>query len=167
MLQRVMIAMSLILRPKLLLADEPITSLDLRTSSIIMHLFKEFHAETKATIIFVTHDLEIVENFANYVLIMNLGEIVEQGRTEDIFRGLHKHPYTEDLLKSKLELSNTNSLSEIYHINGEIKTSYYGRMGCCYFDRCKYKEEICSREVPVSFISSDHAIKCYKFCKNE
>jgi len=103
--QRVMIAMALACKPKLLIADEPTTALDVTVQKEIIHLLKEIQAETKMSILFISHDLSLISEIANRILVMYKGEVVEQGKSEDIFKNA-QHIYTQALIASRPSMDN-------------------------------------------------------------
>lgn len=146
MRQRVMIAMALSCNPKLLIADEPTTALDVTIQAQILHLMRNLKKEFNSSILFITHDLGVVAEMADKVIVMYAGKIVEQGRVEDIFNDPH-HPYTVGLLKSIPKLTGKRK-EELHVIKGNVPTFYDLPEGCKFNTRCNYVKDRCLAEEP-------------------
>ncbi|MEE8437011.1 MAG: ABC transporter ATP-binding protein [Candidatus Neomarinimicrobiota bacterium] len=146
MRQRVLIAMALARKPELLIADEPTTALDALIQKEIIYLLKELNKKQGLALLFITHDISILEVIADRVLIMYAGHIVESGPTNDV---LHKcrHPYTKDLMAlADLEKNERGRFSAI---PGSVPQPENYPAGCPYHPRCKSAEDICSQEFPA------------------
>ncbi|WP_297713723.1 ABC transporter ATP-binding protein [Clostridium sp.] len=165
MRQRVMIAMSLICEPKLIIADEPTTALDVTIQAQILDLMKDLKEKLDTSIILITHDLGVVADLCSRINVMYGGLIVEEGTTEDIFyRG--KHPYTWGLLRSvpnpKSELK-----EKLIPIEGQPPDLLKPPVGCPFTARCDYAMKICKEKQPPLFeISEGHRAACWLCHKN-
>lgn len=165
MRQRVMIAMSLICEPKLIIADEPTTALDVTIQAQILDLMKDLKDKLDTSIILITHDLGVVADLCSRINVMYGGLIVEEGTTEDIFyRG--KHPYTWGLLRSvpnpKSELK-----EKLIPIEGQPPDLLKPPVGCPFTARCDYAMKICKEKQPPLFeIEEGHRAACWLCHKN-
>ncbi len=160
MRQRVMIAISLSCNPKVILADEPTTALDVTIQAQIMDLLNELKAKFNTAIVLVTHDLGVVADFADRILVMYAGEVIEQGTTEEIFYS-GQHPYTWALLSSVPRLE-TESKEELYALGGTPPDLILPLKGCPFASRCEHAMEICLEQHPdESELSGTHKVKCW------
>ena len=165
MRQRVMIAMSLICEPKLIIADEPTTALDVTIQAQILDLMKDLKEKLDTSIILITHDLGVVADLCSRINVMYGGLIVEEGTTEDIFyRG--KHPYTWGLLRSvpnpKSELK-----EKLIPIEGQPPDLLKPPVGCPFTARCDYAMRICKeKQAPLFEIAEGHRAACWLCHKN-
>lgn len=161
MRQRVMIAMALSCNPKLLIADEPTTALDVTIQAQIMQLMRKIKEETGTAIILITHDLGVVATLADNVAVMYAGKIVEHGTAEDIFYR-PSHPYTEALLKS-LPTIDTDRDAQLVSIPGTPPDLYAPPEGCEFASRCSYCMKICKEQVPPTQTLNDgHTASCWR-----
>ena len=145
MRQRVMIAMALLCQPKLLIADEPTTALDVTVQAQILTLLNELKAEFDTSIIMITHDLGVVAGLCDKVLVMYAGRTMEYGLTDDVF--YHPtHPYTQGLLEAIPRLDNNNET--LATIAGNPPNLLNLPAGCPFQERCQYAEERCRKEAP-------------------
>jgi peptide/nickel transport system ATP-binding protein len=159
MCQRVMIAMALACRPKLLIADEATTALDVTTQAQILKLMRELQAETGAAMIFVTHDLGVVAEIADRVAVMYSGRIVETGTVDELFeRPLH--PYTQGLLTCRLHIGNANH-GRIAAIEGSVPSPYMRPEGCSFRPRCSHATDDCLVSPQLRSISGGHEAACH------
>lgn len=158
MKQRVVIAMALACNPKLIIADEPTTALDVTIQAQVLELISELQQKLNTAMILITHDLGVVAQVCNHVSIMYAGSIVELGTAEDIFRDT-KHPYTEGLFGSIPNLNaNVRRLSPIEGLTPDPTAL---PSGCSFHPRCPYAGEICSQQRPsASHIKGDHFAEC-------
>jgi oligopeptide/dipeptide ABC transporter ATP-binding protein len=160
MRQRVMIAMALACEPELLIADEPTTALDVTIQAQILDLLRASQEKSKMSIIFVTHDLGVVAEFAQELVVMYAGKVVEQGGVSDVL-ARPKHPYTEGLLRSVATLGSgrrgaDNPLSRLPTIPGAAPDRTALLKGCRFAERCSYVEAKCSAsEPPLSEVEVD------------
>jgi len=161
MRQRVMIAMALACDPKLLIADEPTTALDVTTQAQILDLMKDLKERTSASILFITHDLGVISDMADRIAVMYAGDIVEIGNKMDIFYN-PKHPYTQGLLRS---IPTEKTMKEKLHvIPGSIPNLINPPPGCRFHPRCEHAMEICSKEKPqMKEIEKDHYVACWLY----
>lgn len=163
MRQRVMIAMALSCNPKLLIADEPTTALDVTVQSQIMHLLLDLQKEFGMSVIFITHDIGVVAQMANRVLVMYAGQIVEQGEVHDLFRR-PAHPYTQALLQT---VPSTKDPADrvLVSIPGAVPEQYQNITGCRFADRCPYAKEQCARPQPLYAVGKDHLARCVLYAQ--
>lgn len=160
MRQRVMIAIAFACDPKLLIADEPTTALDVTIQSQIMDLIKKLQKELNTSVILITHDLGVVANVAKRIVVMYSGNIVEKGSCEDIFYN-PKHPYTLALLNAvpRLDLKNKQELASI---EGTPPDLIAPPKGCPFSTRCKYCMEICCEKAPeYTEFGDGHVAACW------
>jgi len=162
MRQRVMIAISYALKPKLLIADEPTTALDVIVQDQILDLLKELRNRQKTSILFITHDLSVVADIADRVIIMYAGKIMEIGSVEQIYYST-LHPYTQGLLKS---IPKIGSNSDLYTIPGNPPDMLNPPPGCRFHPRCPFAEEKCRKEnPPLVEVSEGHYVACWRCVK--
>ena len=160
MRQRVMIAMALSCAPKLLIADEPTTALDVTIQAQIMDLLEEIRQKTNTAIILITHDLGVVASMADRVAVMYAGKIVEIGTAEDIFYR-SSHPYTKALLKS-LPTTEMDRSVRLVSIAGTPPDLLNPPVGCGFASRCKNCMKICQSELPPQFeVDHNHLSSCW------
>ncbi len=162
MRQRVMIAMALACRPKLLIADEPTTALDVTIQAQILKLMNELQADLGTSIMFITHDLGVINQMADDVAVMYCGQVVEQAPVDSIFHPTtFLHPYTEGLLTSIPRLDSDRN-ARLEAIPGSVPHPLALPSGCRFAPRCKYAKEICHKENPeLSEIAPNHLIRCH------
>jgi len=160
MRQRVMIAISLLCQPKLLIADEPTTALDVTIQAQIMSLIKELCNELGTSVILITHNLGVVAGMAGKVMVMYGGEIVEAAPVDDIFYR-PAHPYTAGLLKALPKADRGGEALE--SIPGSAPDLLLERKGCMYFERCPYAMECCrDYSPPLYHLEQGHDVKCWR-----
>ena len=161
MRQRAMIAMAMSCEPKLLIADEPTTALDVTIQAQIMQLMAKVREETGTAIILITHDLGVVANLADRVAVMYAGKIVETGTAEDIFYR-PKHPYTQALLKS-LPTVETSREEKLVSIAGTPPDLFMPPKGCEFASRCEHCMKVCKKHVPpTSEVGAGHKAACWR-----
>ena len=157
MRQRVLIAIALAGIPKLLIADEPTTALDVTVQGQIIELLSELQQESGMGILFITHDLTIVESIADRLLIMYAGQIVEEGRAGDVLTN-PKHPYTQALLSCAPSLSEKKDI--LSTIPGSVPQPGDYPSGCRFHPRCTLAEISCSQEEPILQKIEGRALRC-------
>ena len=158
--QRVMIAMALACRPDLLIADEPTTALDVTIQAQILRLMKKMQEEFGMAIMFITHDLGVIAELCDYVVVMYAGKIVEKGTVHEIF-AKPRHPYTKGLLESIPRLDNIPK-TKLPIIDGIVPDLFNLPKGCRFANRCNYASEICEAGHPeLEEIMSNHFVACY------
>lgn len=158
MRQRVMIAMALSCNPKLLIADEPTTALDVTIQAQIMKLLKELQQEKNMAMILITHDIGLVANTADRVLVMYAGQIIEEADAEEIFAH-PKHPYTQALLDTVPTIRDDEN-RQLQAIPGMVPESYDDITGCRFADRCPYRREECDKPQEDYDFGGGHTAKC-------
>ena len=158
MSQRVMIAMAIACRPKLLIADEPTTALDVTIQAQIMELLLELQKKECMSLILITHDLALVAEAVDRIIVMYAGQIVEEGTAKDIFRE-PKHPYTQALLRSLPEFAEGKSRLE--SLQGVVPGKYDRPTGCLLNPRCPYATEYCRQIEPQLHHIGSRKVKCH------
>ena len=158
MSQRVMIAMAIACRPKLLIADEPTTALDVTIQAQIMELLLELQKKECMSLILITHDLALVAEAADRIIVMYAGQIVEEGIAKDIFRE-PKHPYTQALLRSLPEFA--EGKSRLASLQGVVPGKYDRPTGCLLNPRCPYATEYCRQVEPQLHHIGSRKVKCH------
>lgn len=155
-----MIAIALACNPKILIADEPTTALDVTIQAQIMDLIKELQNKLGTAVILITHDLGVVASVASKIQVMYAGKIIERGTTDEIFFNA-KHPYTWALLQSVPRLD-TKHKNELYSIQGTPPDLLKPPVGCPFASRCEYCMQICKEEMPeVTKVSDTHNVLCW------
>lgn len=162
MKQRVVIAMALACEPKLILADEPTTALDVTIQAQILKMMTELKKRLNTAMIFITHDLGVVAQICDRVAIMYAGEIIEIGTTEDIFEGERHHPYTEGLFGSIPDM--TQNARRLNPIEGLMPDPTDPPKGCKFHPRCPRCMEQCKTTNPQNQCFGSHTLKCHLFC---
>lgn len=161
MRQRVMIAMALICKPRLLIADEPTTALDVTIQAQILDLMRQLKEELGMSIMLITHDLGVVAEMADYVVVMYAGKVVEKGDVFSIFDH-PTHPYTVGLLKSKPIIGITEHSKRLYSIPGQVPNPIDMKDSCYFHDRCEFCMPKCENEMPeLKEIGSGHLVSCW------
>lgn len=160
MRQRVMIAMAIALKPKLLIADEPTTALDVTVQKEILNLLKDISKEYNMSVIFITHDLDVVSEIADKVYVMYLGKVVEEANVYEFFDNA-KHPYSQGLLLSRVGSDLINN--RFFSIKGNVPTIDKIPKGCSFNNRCDYCMDICKNNEPkLKEIGDNHKVSCFK-----
>lgn len=162
MRQRVMIAIALSANPEILIADEPTTALDVTIQAQILDLMKKIQKETGTTIILITHDLGVVANIADHIVVMYSGKVVEMGTSDEIFYQ-YKHPYTWALLNAapNLELGHKQKLVSI---EGTPPDLICPPEGCPFAERCKHCMKICVEAMPPEYeFEPGHKAACWLY----
>lgn len=162
MLQRVMIGMALANKPKLLIADEPTTALDVTIQSQILSLIKKLQHQNNMTVILITHDLSVVYNMCDRVFVMYGGKIMEQGLRDEIFDSPDKHPYTKALMLSIPNITDDKK-KKLVPIKGVAPTLDDLPEGCPFAPRCEKAMDVCSVFPGVYSFSETHKIYCHLF----
>lgn len=158
MRQRVMIALAMVSNPRLLIADEPTTALDVTVQAQILDLMKEIQDKLDTSIILITHDLGVVADMSDRVIVMYAGQLLEEGAVDEIFKN-PKHPYTRKLLGSvpRLDMDRSESL---HSIEGTPPDLYIPPKGCPFFDRCDEAMVICKEHMPERDYHTDTHYSC-------
>ncbi|WP_442596479.1 ABC transporter ATP-binding protein [Neobacillus sp. D3-1R] len=164
MRQRVMIAMALSCNPKLLIADEPTTALDVTIQAQILNLMKELRETSETAIMLITHDLGVIAEMADKVLVMYAGQVVEEADVFTLFDH-PKHPYTKGLIESIPHLE-FDSHNRLYSIPGTVPTLQHMPEGCRFHTRCPYATDKCLSNKPQLLPvdkGSDHKVRCWLY----
>lgn len=165
MRQRAMIAMALSCNPEILIADEPTTALDVTIQAQILDLMIQLKEDYETAVIMITHDLGVIAEIAERVIVMYAGKIVEEGRTEAIFEHT-KHPYTQGLLKSipKLGERAHHGRHRLQEIKGIVPSLYDLRVGCSFAPRCPQVMDQCREKIPELIDTGEsHYVRCWLF----
>ena len=166
MRQRVLIAMAFAVKPKLIIADEPTTALDVTIQAQVLDLLKKLQKEHHTALILITHDLSVVAHMADTVHVMYSGKIVEEADLRNLFKNPW-HPYTQGLLESVPEVD-TPVEQRLKPIPGNPPDMSCLRKGCAFAPRCPYAMSICAREdAPLMELDKTHAAACWKLLKRE
>lgn len=163
MRQRAMIAMALVCNPRLLVADEPTTALDVTIQAQILDLMRKIKKERNMSIMFITHDLGVVAEMADYVVVIYAGRVVEKGPVYEVFKN-PSHPYTLGLLKSKPVIGLTDHSKRLYSIPGQVPNPIGMEENCYFHERCEDCFEPCKETFPDLFsLGNSHYVACWKF----
>ena len=161
MRQRVMIAMALCCNPKLIIADEPTTALDVTIQAQILDLLRDVKNKISGSIMLITHDLGVIAEMADYVVVMYAGRVVEKGTVEEIFAH-PSHPYTIGLMASKPVVG--KKVDRLYSIPGKVPNPVDMPNYCYFKDRCELQLPCCSGEYPCEIsLSPTHKVSCYRY----
>ena len=158
--QRIGIARALATNPRLIVADEPVSALDVSIQAQILNLLQDLQQEFHLTYLFVAHDLSVIEHISDRVSVMYVGKMVELAETEELF--LHpKHPYTEALM-SAIPKPDPDLKMERIILPGEVANPANPPSGCYFHPRCKYAQDICKKESPIwDEVETDHFVACH------
>jgi oligopeptide/dipeptide ABC transporter ATP-binding protein len=163
MRQRVMIAMALACKPKIILADEPTTALDVTIQAQILDLIRTFHQEMATAVVLITHDLGVIAEMADRILVMYAGKVVEEGFLSDVFN--HPlHPYTEGLITSipSLDLGQNKDSGPLREIPGVVPDLCSLPPGCTFSPRCQRRIDVCQEESPpLNRVENGHSVRCW------
>jgi oligopeptide transport system ATP-binding protein len=160
--QRIGIARALAVNPKFIVADEPVSSLDVSIQAQIINLLQELQEKMHLTYFFISHDLRVVEHISHRVAIMYLGKIVEIAKSETIYQDA-KHPYTRALLSS-VPMLDISQRKEHVILQGDVPSPVHPPPGCAFHPRCAYREAICDKtEPPLDFGADGHGVACHVF----
>lgn len=158
--QRLGLARALIMNPKIMICDEPVSALDVSIQSQILNILKQLQKDLKLTLLFITHDISVVRHISDRIGIMYLGTIVEEALTDDLFQE-PLHPYTKALFSAVPDFTR-NRLKERIILKGEIPSPVSPPSGCMFHTRCPFATERCKAEVPVlKEIRPNHKVACH------
>ena len=164
MRQRVMIAMAMVCKPKLLIADEPTTALDVTIEAQILRLMKELRDETGMSVLIITHNMGVVAEICDYVYVMYAGKIMEQAETFELFDHT-MHPYTKGLLDSIPRIG--QNAERLHTIPGVVPNLLHLSQGCPFSNRCEYATDQCRTEkAQLHPVAPDHQVRCFR-CEEE
>ena len=162
--QRVMIAMAMVCKPKLLIADEPTTALDVTIEAQILRLMKELRDETGMSVLIITHNMGVVAEICDYVYVMYAGKIMEQAETFELFDHT-MHPYTKGLLDSIPRIG--QNAERLHTIPGVVPNLLHLPQGCPFSNRCEYATDHCRTEkAQLHPVAPDHQVRCFR-CEEE
>lgn len=165
MRQRVMIAMALACNPKLIIADEPTTALDVTIQAQILDLLREIKHKISGSIMLITHDLGVIAEMADYVVVMYAGRVVEKGTVHEIFKN-PLHPYTVGLQKSKPVVN--RAVDRLYSIPGNVPNPINMPSTCYFSDRCNRRCDKCAGDYPPFVqVSPTHSVACYLYAEDK
>lgn len=165
MRQRIMIAMALACSPKLIIADEPTTALDVTIQAQILDLLRNLKDKINSSIMLITHDLGVIAEMADYVVVMYAGRIVEKGKATEIFKN-PLHPYTVGLMASKPIIN--QSVERLYTISGSVPNPVNMPNYCYFRDRCERRFEACNGEYPEEvYLTDTHMAACYHYMEDQ
>ena len=161
MRQRIVIAMALVCNPRLIIADEPTTALDVTIQAQILELLRKLKGEINASIMLITHDLGVIAEMADYVVVMYAGRIVEKGLASEVFLD-PRHPYTIGLMESKPVINKT--VERLYSIPGSVPNPVNMPDYCYFRDRCEKCVERCDGKYPPEIhVSDTHIVSCWRY----
>lgn len=165
MRQRVMIAIAMTCDPKLLIADEPTTALDVTIQAQILDLMQDLKQNNNTSIMMITHDLGVVAEMCDRVVVMYAGKVVEQADVQSLFES-PKHPYTKGLLESIPSLSSNRK--RLYSIKGNVPIPGTANKGCSFAPRCEFAMDICREKEPKQVdVGNNHLAKCFLYETHE
>ena len=161
MRQRIVIAMALVCNPRLIIADEPTTALDVTIQAQILELLRKLKGEINASIMLITHDLGVIAEMADYVVVMYAGRVVEKGLAKEVFLD-PRHPYTIGLMESKPVINKT--VERLYSIPGSVPNPVNMPDYCYFRDRCEMCVEKCQGKYPPEVhVSDTHIVSCWRY----
>lgn len=158
MRQRVMIAMAMSCDPKLLIADEPTTALDVTIQAQILDLMRELKEKKGTSIVFITHDLGVVAEMCDRVVVMYAGQVIEEAPVRELFQN-PQHPYTKGLMASIPSLDQQKR--RLSSIRGTVPHPSAMPSGCRFAPRCDFAEQVCRENPPLRSIGSEHKCRCW------
>jgi len=162
MRQRVMIALAICCEPTLLIADEPTTALDVTIQAQILDVMKDLQKKTSMGIMMITHDLAVVAETCDRVVVMYLGQVIEETDVKDLFNQ-PLHPYTIGLLKSMPNMDSDRT-KELHEINGSVPSLHQVPQGCRFAGRCEFATEKCRNEAPIlEEVTDSHKVRCWHY----
>lgn len=161
--QRIVIARALILNPKFIFCDEPVSALDVSVRAQVLNLMKDIQKKMNLTYMFISHDLSVVRFLCDRVAVMYLGKIVEMANREELYENA-QHPYTQALLSS-IPVPDTDVKTERIILKGDVPSPYNPPSGCHFRTRCRYASDICAKEEPAMVeVEEGHYVACH-LCK--
>lgn len=158
--QRIAVARALALRPQFIIADEPVSALDVSIQAQTLNLLQDLQEQFNLSYLFVSHDLSVVEHISDQVAVMYVGKLVEMAATEELFHN-PKHPYTEALLSS-VPTPETKTQKQRIILSGEVPSPSKPPSGCYFHPRCRYAKALCAQQEPaLTEISPGHMVACH------
>ncbi|MBL0690963.1 MAG: dipeptide ABC transporter ATP-binding protein [SAR324 cluster bacterium] len=159
--QRIAIARAIILKPSLVILDEPVSALDLSVQAQVLNLLQDLKDELQLTYLFISHNMSIVRYFADYLVVMYLGRIVEEGAVDEVLSN-PKHPYTRALIAASPSVKRYRDQKKIPPLSGEIPSLLNPPKGCPFVTRCPIKIEKCDQKFPEAVEYTNHKSYCYR-----
>lgn len=160
MRQRIMIAMALACQPSLLICDEPTTALDVTIQAQILKLINQMREELGTSVLLITHDMGVISEMADHVIVMYTGVVVEYAPVRSLFTS-PMHPYTIGLMKSIPNLD--HDVEELETISGSVPMLHELPQGCFFHPRCPYAKDICRKQMPSLYDVNDHQVRCFRY----
>ncbi|TKJ48144.1 peptide ABC transporter ATP-binding protein [Candidatus Aerophobetes bacterium Ae_b3a] len=158
--QRIGIARALALNPRLVIADEPVSALDVSVQAQVINLLENLQVQFNLTYLFIAHDLSVVYHISNRIAVMYVGKIMEVGQAEEVYQG-PRHPYTEALM-SAVPVIDPDVKPERILLQGDVPNPANSPSGCTFHPRCRYAKKICSQEEPpLEDIGDEHYVACH------
>ncbi|MCK4522537.1 dipeptide ABC transporter ATP-binding protein [Candidatus Aerophobetes bacterium] len=158
--QRIGIARALALNPRLVIADEPVSALDVSVQAQVINLLEDLQVQFNLTYLFIAHDLSVVYHISNRIAVMYVGKIMEVGEAEEVYQG-PRHPYTEALM-SAVPVIDPDVKPERILLQGDVPNPANAPSGCTFHPRCRYAKKICSQEEPpLEDIGDEHYVACH------
>lgn len=157
--QRIAIARALMLNPKILVLDEPVSALDLSIQAQVLNILADLQADLGLAYLFISHDLSVVKHISDDVMVMYLGKVVEAGNAKTVFAN-PQHPYTDALLSATPVADPTREKKRIM-LSGELPSPLDPPTGCAFHPRCRYATDICKSEVPKLTPSDERSVACF------
>lgn len=158
--QRLNIARALAVKPEFIIADEPVSALDVSVQAQILNLLMDLREQFGLTMMFISHDLKVVEHFCDRMIVMYLGTVVERMVCDDVYRDA-KHPYTQALLKSN-PINDPDDRTELHILEGEVPSPRDPPPGCPFVTRCEYVEDRCHTDrPPLKDVGDGHLVACW------
>lgn len=158
--QRIGIARALALNPRLVIADEPVSALDVSVQAQVINLLEDLQVQFNLTYLFIAHDLSVVYHISNRIAVMYVGKIMEVGQADEIYQG-PRHPYTEALM-SAVPVIDPDVKPERILLQGDVPNPANAPSGCTFHPRCRYAKKICSQEEPpLEDIGDEHYVACH------
>jgi len=157
--QRIAIARALMLKPKILIADEPVSALDISIQAQVLNILMDLQEEMNLALVFISHDLSVVRRIADQIMVMYLGKVVEQGEAKTIFDN-PSHPYTQALLGATPAVD-PKLRRERVKLTGELPSPLNPPAGCAFHTRCRFAQEKCSNTAPELQIQFGRQVACH------
>lgn len=158
--QRIGIARALIMKPEIIVCDEPVSALDVSIQAQVLNLLMDLQYDFGLTYLFISHDLAVIEHMVDHVAVMYLGKIVEYGSREQIFSD-PKHPYTQALLASTPHVKKEKRKSEVHVVRGELPSLIDPPSGCAFHSRCPMAQDKCKTDEPLLEHKYHHLVSCH------
>ncbi|WP_172380035.1 ABC transporter ATP-binding protein [Vibrio sp. Vb339] len=163
--QRIGIARALVLEPKFIVADEPVSALDVSVQAQVLNLIAELQEKHRISFLFIAHDLAVVQHICDEVGVMYLGRLIEKAPAEQLYSN-PKHPYTQALL-SAIPVPDPTHKSMAISLEGDVPSALSPPSGCTFRTRCPKATEHCAQEIPVASCDGEHMVRCHLYTDNK